>query len=399
MNRDQLIKESEKWVDEAIITEAQREQLLGRYPKKQNKPMLLSFAAIFIGLGFLTFVASNWSYLTDIGRLAILLTSLLSFYIIGEWVYRKRSKRVGVSLILIALLVFGSSIFLVGQMYHYTTFSAFPFFLWSLVGFGLYMILKETTFFHATLIIMTVGQLYSGIVYQDFHLWLGLLFILGMGAVVKQTRALPHIMAFSISYVLQAVILVFSEGVPSYWLIAFFLLLYVMDDFLIEKGKRRIFKTSSILSIFTMLLLQVFFLGNEYVGELTESSLYFFLVWAILFVFAVIRSAMSSTNYYWIDLLLFVPVFRFEFGDVLSLVILFLYALLWLVSGYQQEVTRWINKGTVAFLLTTFVAYFQLAWDFMNRSLFFFVGGLLLFVLSYFLEKKRRTFHKGGEDK
>ncbi|QAS51653.1 DUF2157 domain-containing protein [Halobacillus litoralis] len=399
MNRDQLIKESEKWVDEAIITEAQREQLLGRYPKKQNKPMLLSFAAILIGLGFLTFVASNWSYLTDIGRLAILLTSLLSFYIIGEWVYRKRSKRVGVSLILIALLVFGSSIFLVGQMYHYTTFSAFPFFLWSLVGFGLYMILKETTFFHATLIIMTVGQLYSGIVYQDFHLWLGLLFILGMGAVVKQTRALPHIMAFSISYVLQAVILVFSEGVPSYWLIAFFLLLYVMDDFLIEKGKRRIFKTSSILSIFTMLLLQVFFLGNEYVGELTESSLYFFLVWAILFVFAVIRSAMSSTNYYWIDLLLFVPVFRFEFGDVLSLVILFLYALLWLVSGYQQEVTRWINKGTVAFLLTTFVAYFQLAWDFMNRSLFFFVGGLLLFVLSYFLEKKRRTFHKGGEDK
>ncbi|RDY71485.1 DUF2157 domain-containing protein [Halobacillus sp. SY10] len=399
MNRDHLVKESKKWVENAIISEGQREQLLERYPKKQNKPVLLTFAALFIGLAFLTFVASNWSYLTDLGRMVILLASLTAFYLSGDWVYRKKSKRVGTSLILIALLIFGSSIFLVGQMYHYTSYSAFPFFLWSIVAFGLFLIFKDDSFFYATLVIMTVGQLYSGLVFQHFHIWLALLFILGLGWFVLSSRKVTQLAAFGVSYTLHAVILVFSEGMPYYWLIAFFLLLYVVEDFLLEKGNVRVFKTLSILSVFTMLVLQVFFLGNEYVGELTETSLYFFLAWAILFFFSVVRSAMSSTNYYWIDLLLFVPVFRFESGDMLSLLILFLYALLWLISGYQQEVSRWVNKGTIAFLLTTFIAYFQLAWDFMDRSLFFLIGGALLFALSYFLEKKRRTIHKGGEEK
>ncbi|REJ08421.1 DUF2157 domain-containing protein [Halobacillus trueperi] len=399
MNRDHLVKESKKWVENAIISEGQREQLLERYPKKQNKPVLLTFAALFIGLAFLTFVASNWSYLTDLGRMVILLASLTAFYLSGDWVYRKKSKRVGTSLILIALLIFGSSIFLVGQMYHYTSYSAFPFFLWSIVALGLFLIFKDDSFFYATLVIMTVGQLYSGLVFQHFHIWLALLFILGLGWFVLSSRKVTQLAAFGVSYTLHAVILVFSEGMPYYWLIAFFLLLYVVEDFLLEKGNVRVFKTLSILSVFTMLVLQVFFLGNEYVGELTESSLYFFLAWAILFFFSVVRSAMSSTNYYWIDLLLFVPVFRFEAGDMLSLLILFLYALLWLISGYQQEVSRWVNKGTIAFLLTTFIAYFQLAWDFMDRSLFFLIGGVLLFALSYFLEKKRRTIHKGGEEK
>lgn len=399
MNRDHLIKESKRWVEEAIITEAQREQLIGRYPKKQSKPLLFTFAAIFIGLGFLTFIASNWSYLTDIGRMGVLIFFLTAFYFTGEWVYRKRSKRVGISLVLIALLIFGASIFLVGQMYHYTSFSAFPFFLWSLVGFGLFIIFKDSSFFYVTLVIITIGQLYSGIVYQNYHIWLGLLFVTGLGWVVLKSRLMPLLIAFGIGYVLQAVILVFSEGFPYYWLIVSFLLLYIIEDFLFEKGSLRVFKTLSIFSMFIMLTLQIFFLGNDYVGELTESSLYFFLAWAVLFVFSVVRSAMSSTNYYWIDLLLFVPVFRFEFGDVLSLFILFVYALLWLVSGYQQEVSRWVNKGTAAFLLTTFIAYFQLAWDFMGRSVFFFIGGVLLFGLSYILEKKRRTIHKGGDEK
>ncbi|SEH96622.1 Uncharacterized membrane protein [Halobacillus karajensis] len=399
MNRDHLVKESKKWVEEAIISEDQREQLMERYPKKQNKPMLLTFAALFIGLGFLTFVASNWSYLTDFGRMAILIFSMTAFYLAGDWVYRRKSNRVGISLILVAFVIFGSSIFLVGQMYHYTSFSAFPFFLWSLVGLGLLFLFKDASFFYATLIVVTIGQFYSGIVYQHFHIWLGLLFFIGLGWVVVKSRHIPQLSAFAISYVVHAIILVFSEGMPYYWLIVLFLLLYVVEDFFIKSGSLRVFKTLSMLSVFLMLIFQVFFLGNEYVGELTESSLYFFLAWAVLFVFSVVRLAMSSTNYYWIDLLLFVPVFRFEFGDGLSLLILFLYALFWLISGYHQEVSRWVNKGTIAFLLTTFIAYFQLAWDFMDRSLFFFIGGVLLFALSYFLEKKRRTMQRGGGEK
>ncbi|WP_062512881.1 DUF2157 domain-containing protein [Halobacillus sp. KGW1] len=396
MNREQLNKESKKWVEQSIITESQREQLMGLYPKKQSKPMLVLFAAIFIGLGFLTFVASNWSYLTNIGRMAILIVSLLGFYVAGEQVYHKRSKQIGTSLIIVAVMIFGASLFLIGQMYHYSSYSALPFFLWGLAAFSLYVLFKEVPFYYTTLVILSVGQLYSGLFHQDYHLWIGVLFLFGIGWAVYQEQGERSQAAFGIGFVIQSIVLVFSEGIPYYWLLALFLFLYVADDFLIRKGAKHLLKTVSILAVFIILVFQAFFLGNVYVGELTESSLYFFLVWAVLFVFAVVRSAVSSTNYYWIDLLLFVPVFRFMFGDFLSLGLLFIYALLWLISGYRQEVSRWVNKGTAAFLIATLVAYFQLAWNFLDRSLFFFLGGLLLFALSFFLEKKRRTIYRGG---
>ncbi|MGI8314472.1 DUF2157 domain-containing protein [Halobacillus mangrovi] len=397
MNRDQIIKESKKWVEAHIISETQRDQLIEQYPKKQNKPVLLTFAAIFIGLGFLTFIASNWTEMHDLSRMGIIIGSMLLFYLGGEYACRKRADRLGTSLILTALLIFGAGIFLTGQMYHYTSFSAFPFFVWALAGSSLYFLYQNWTFFIATVVITTIGQVYSGIVFQSYHLWLGVLFLFGLGWVVYKNKLTMASLVFSIAYVIHSLVLVFSEGFPYYWLIVLFLALYLLDDLVVRKGQIRIFKSSAILSILVLNILQVFFLGYDYWFAQNESSFYFFIVWAVLFVFAVIRSAISPNNYYWIDLILFVPVFRFGFGDVLSLVLLFGYALMWLVSGYQQEVVRWVNKGTVAFLVTTLLAYFQLAWDFMNRSLFFFIGGILLFALSFFLERKRRQFHKGGE--
>lgn len=201
MKRNQLLKESEWWVEEAIITEAQREKLLEHYPEKQYKPVLLTFAALFIGLGFLTFTASNWSYLADWGRMAVLLLSMSAFYVAGERVYKKKSARVGSSLILTALLIFGAAIFLVGQMYHYTAFSASPFLLWSMAAAGLYVVMREGLFYYAAAVIITVGQIYSGLVFQDFYLWLGLLLLGGLGgwSVKRVPLRLPEFLLFPIT--------------------------------------------------------------------------------------------------------------------------------------------------------------------------------------------------------
>ena len=395
MKREELIKESKEWVEERIISEDQREQLLERYPARQHKPLLLTFAAIFIGLGFLTFIASNWSAISDIFRMAIIIGSLLAFYVAGEQTYRKHSKRLGESLMLIALMIFGAGIFLTGQMYHFTSFSALPFFVWSIAAFSLFLLCKETPFFIAAAILTTVGQVYSGVTYSEFHLWTGLLFILGLGWFTARGQRTDYSVWFGAGYLIQSLVFVLSSGYPYYWLINLILFLYLFDDAAAGKGKLRVLKTFSVISVFLILVFQVFFLGEGFVEVQTESSFYFFIVWAVFFVGAVVRSAMSSTNYYWIDLLLFLPVFRFDFADGLSLGILFVYSLLWLTSGYQQSVARWVNKGTAALLATTFIAYFQLAWDFMNRSLFFFIGGILLFALSFFLERKRRQVSKG----
>ncbi|TGB05254.1 DUF2157 domain-containing protein [Halobacillus salinus] len=396
MNHSQIAKESKKWVEEEIITDSQRHQLLERYPKRGQKPLLLTFAAIFIGLGFLTFIASNWSRMDDLVRMGIIIGFLIAFYVAGERIYTKYSNTLGVSFILIALLIFGSGIFLIGQMYHYTSYSAFPFFIWAIAACGLYVLWKEWTFFISAIGIITVGQIYSGFVYQQLHFLMALLFLVVLGVVVYRSKEASLTLMFGISYLIQSLILVLSEDLNYYWLMVFFLTLYLADDLVVKKGEVRVFKTLSVIAVFTLHVFGVFLLGQEWITNASESSFLFFLLWAVLFVGAVIRAALSSTNYYWADLILFVPVFKFPIGDAISLGVLFLYSLIWLIFGYRTEVSRWVNKGTATFLFTTFLAYFQLAWDFMNRSVFFFTGGILLFLLSFFLERKRRQVHKGG---
>ena len=54
--------------------------------------------------------------------------------------------------------------------------------------------------------------------------------------------------------------------------------------------------------------------------------------------------------------------------------------------------------GTVAFLFSTFNVYIQYAWDALNKSLFFFIGGVLLFLISFIFERQRRRLKKEGSD-
>ncbi len=396
MQRDQIEKESRRWVEAAIISEEQRDKILAHYEKKPVHSLLFIFAAIFIGLGFLTFIASNWSAIPDLVRMAILIITMVLSYLAGGHIYLHRSKRLGISLMVIGVFIFGAGIFLTGQMYNFMSFSAFPFFIWGVAAFLLYVLIQDRILFVTAAAIMTVGQLYSGLVFQQFDLWIGILFLLGLGYFVYVKKEEWLSVVFAVSFIFQAIVLVFGEGFPYYWLIVYFLLLYLADDLVLSETRLRSFKLLSLSAMFVLNTIQVFILTNEYIFERIEYSFYFFIVWAALFVYAVIRSAMSSANLYWIDLILFVPVFRFEFGDTMSLVVLFLYSLGWLWAGYRNEVRRWVNKGTFTFLVTTVMAYFQLAWDFMSRSLFFFIGGVILFLLSFLLERKRRNMQKGG---
>ncbi|WP_245807746.1 DUF2157 domain-containing protein [Halobacillus massiliensis] len=395
MKRSQLEKESSRWVEDGIISEDQRRKILRGYGPESKHPILLTFAAVFIGLGFLTFIASNWQEMSNLFKMAVLLFFLLSFYIAGDHLYRKRSQAVGLSLIIIGLIIFGSAIFLTGQMYHYTSFSAFPFLVWALASFGLLIYYKQALLFLTTVVIITTGQIYSGMVYQNFYIPLGVLFILGVGWLLYKEGSKLLAVLFALSYIIQSIVFVFANDWSYYWLILLFLLLYIISHLPYGQIHLKTFGSVAVLSIFIVDIFQVFLLGQE--SETVEYPQIFFLLWSILFIYAVIQSALESSKFNWIDLVLFIPVFRIGMGDWFSLIVLFSYAIGWLVAGYRKENNEWVTKGTAAFIVTTFVAYFQLAWAFMDRSIFFFTGGILLFILSFFLEKKRRQVRKGGE--
>src|SRR5699024_9252277 len=83
------------------------------------------------------------------------------------------------------------------------------------------------------------------------------------------------------------------------------------------------------------------------------------------------------------------------FRTKLLLLILRMNLAFYLIYGFQQKNQANIMVGTITFLLSTFTAYVQYAWEALNKSLFFIIGGLLLFGISFILERLRRKREQG----
>jgi uncharacterized membrane protein len=77
-------------------------------------------AAILIGVGVILVMSANWEQIPRFMRLAILMAVTLGFYYFGyRLAYERRTYPIaGAALLLIGSLIWGASIFLIGQMYH-----------------------------------------------------------------------------------------------------------------------------------------------------------------------------------------------------------------------------------------------------------------------------------------
>ncbi|WP_181349178.1 DUF2157 domain-containing protein [Thalassobacillus sp. CUG 92003] len=399
MNRERMAKEARTWLEAEIITQEQYQQILQRYPEQKTKPVLLTFAAIFIGLGFLTFIASNWDLLDNVVRLIIILVAMASFYTAGERVYTKSSNIVGNSLLVVAVLIFGSGIFLTGQMYHVSSFSALPFLIWSLAAFAVYVMFQNVIMFGLVMTIVTAGQLYSAMTYQAFYPWLGALLVLGGSYALYRHRHQAFALIVTVSYVVQSVVWTFSESSAYYWLIVLLLLLYAVSVWLENERVARPMRSGSVTAIAFTAVIQVFALEDGFSAPALEDTYVFFLVWLGIMAGVLVKLWKQNRLFRGVDLFLFVPVFLLPWAGAASLMLLFLYALGWLLIGYQQENSQRVTKGTLAFVVSTFIAYIHFAWDFLDKSVFFFVGGVLLFGISYVLERKRRSVQRGGDER
>jgi uncharacterized membrane protein len=88
MSQRWLCREGEKWVREGIISENQWKQILSRKGEERSH-WLPVLSGILVGLGILSFVASNWDGIPPLMRLWILVISMGGFYIAGEIRTRK----------------------------------------------------------------------------------------------------------------------------------------------------------------------------------------------------------------------------------------------------------------------------------------------------------------------
>lgn len=395
MKRSWLEKEGKAWVEEGIISKEQYEQLVARYPNRNSKGLLTIFGGLFIGLGFLTFVASNWSLMPNILKMGILLVSLLGFYFFGDRAYQKGSRSLGTSLYAIGVLLFGAAMILTGQMYHYMAYSATTFFLWGVAAMLVYGVRREQPLLYLTLAILTVGQLYSWMTYGESHLWIFLLFVIGGGFELVRLRRDFLALLFGFGYILQSLVFVFAGGHDYVWLLFLWLLLYVATTLSFFRFPS--LQITSIGAAFLLKAIEVFLLDSWVMERLNVNVI--FLI-AHIIVAGLLVSLVKDRAIGILNLLLFLPVvYVGGDGGVIALILLYVVSIGYLVIGTKREAVGLVNFGTGAFLVSTLIAYVQLAWDFLNKSVFFFIGGVLLFGLSYVLNRERRRLsgnEKGG---
>ncbi len=123
-----LQKELPAWEKEALISPLQSNAIQGFYKLKRSAygrkmdmiKVLTTVGALFIGLGVIFFVASNWQKLPNFTRVTLLLLITISTLFAGYiYSYEKQGwPQLGKALVLLSALFWGGSISLIGQIYN-----------------------------------------------------------------------------------------------------------------------------------------------------------------------------------------------------------------------------------------------------------------------------------------
>lgn len=396
MSNKWLQREGPRWVEKEIITQQQYEEIMKLYPDPPRRitQILPILASILVGLSLLTFVASNWDGIPHMGRMVILLLTMTGFYSSGFYLYRQGHIWVGQGLLALGVVSFGASMILIGQMFHLIAYDAGIFVLWSLAGLGLLYLYRLKLFFFLTAALVFVGQIYAMISFGEASWVLLGLTIFGLGGYAYPSKHFYSgwILAFLVG--LQAIFLIISENLAWSWVSLVPVGLYLIGLGLGDTPLAQGFKAWPPAFGFAFSTLMIFIHEHVYDDpDFLAHAMTYFILFFVLFGLSIWKSIEEKGN--WLPLLLFLPLFYLPYGDIAYLAAIFLYSAFMIYVGDESE-QRWqSNLGVFLFMISSFVGYIQLAWDFLDKSLFFLVGGLMLFAIHWILRKRNRWMGKG----
>ncbi len=122
------------WVKDKTISLQQAEKLQHRYPVKDSinlgRLLLTAVGAIMMGLGIILLFAYNWDEMGKYTKLSVIFGALISAHSLAFF-FINRNKVLSESLFVLGTMLMGSTIFLVGQIYHLDSHYPNAFLLWS----------------------------------------------------------------------------------------------------------------------------------------------------------------------------------------------------------------------------------------------------------------------------
>ena len=379
-------KKINKWLYEGLIDKPTALKMLQEIKEDKIKARrtkinitVYTIAVILISLGIITFISANEWLLKLLNSSDFLKIFLISAAALGAFAggynlaYEKKSfPRLGDALIVLSTLLIGGVYALIGQIYHINANASSIFFLWLLSVLPVAYIFRNYAVNVISIILMILGTIFF---YTDLSLDKALIWTVFIpiicGVILYSAGNIPAVLKnfnnFSLSYKITGALPVFITLLiltcsvedsyhitsPYYIVPIVLLILFNMFNYIFHKKD-----CSNVLKVETVSLLTML------------CFLLLLLVLPAVFEPAVIILA----NIFIISLI----VFGFN-------------------CGYKFENGKII--GVTNWMLTIYLAvnYCRWGWSFMDKSLFFILGGACLLALGLFLENKRRKVT--GKDK
>jgi uncharacterized membrane protein len=395
-----IVQEANRWKEEGIISEGQWEQIMARYPERPKTNALPLLAAILIGLGVLTFVASNWQELGAFAKMAIIFTSLAAAYAGGESLRRRGYDRIGLALTAVGIMIFGAGFFLIGQMYHLSANPVNAFYLWLIGAVTMTWHYRSRFLAFLSVVIWFVSALYGADNGDRDPQTIGLFYLLfAVGIAPLAWRFHSRWITIPAWGVLYAYALYDLRHVGEGMVFPTVVTAFLLASLLLEKLHEPFAHTIRMLGYLAISILGilVIFAEGEWLGSVNTADTWLSVIALLLaaaYAFLARKRGRMELTVDLIPLAAFLVIYWAGWGSasVLMIVALFLFSIGLVLGGERVREIGRINVGAVLFGLTCLVGYVNFAWEFLDKSLFFLLGGILLLVISFFLERQRRKW-------
>ncbi len=389
------------WQEEKLLTKKKADELRHSLDAAEhevpNKALAVfsAIGAILVGLGVILFIASNWSAMSPLVKTTVLLLGIILSGGAGYYLAYEQGKyeKTGQALLLLNILLYGASIFLVAQIYH-----------------------LQLNFWWGALLWLVGTKLMAYILQSRLHVWLSIpLLILFLGWLrtsVLSGSSSELDFLFDADYSIVRLFPVIGVGVLSlsflhrdrtHWgfaadtLFSWGLFLSLFSIVLSTVDRDFFYRFFAFSSDFMALIIMgaaaLLAVAAVMWGTFQTKEGRYGLIALLLYVLFVHVIAyvphwlgLSADMYYYGAELPFMLTGLFVVHILLVAVLLL--TVLWYGTLLRNAAV--INLGMLGVALLIFIQYVSFGFSMRNRSVFFIVGGLLLIALSTLLERKRR---------
>jgi len=343
-----------QFVDEGLISSEQADRMIGTFEIKSRIRFVTAvtvIGAILIGLGILSYIASNWDHFMPTAKVILILFSMVAFYGAGLSL-EKEYRKVGKSLQYISIFIYGGGLFLIDQIYNLNLNVSTHFALWIIGVIPMIWIHKDyfMYLFGQVLTIMFCFALLENNYWLN-DLKLALMIVLGVGMLTLWIYLNENIYKLNVSTFLNN-------------LIPIVLLIAIFDQF------------DWNIVIFTAILL-LYGLYLHYYPQTSKVTP------AVNRIQGIVIMGIAGFMYSFEDL--------WEEWDVITdgTVFAIVFSIVFMV--YLFWLTRQGNVSSLVFICIFILRfYFDTFYDFLPKSIFFIIGGTILLAFGFYLERLTR---------